>query len=159
MAHEHRYAVTVEWTGNLGPGTSAYRTYERRHEIRAEGKPTIPGSSDPSFRGDAARYNPEDLLVASLSGCHMLWYLGLCAMAGIVVTDYIDRAEGFMIEEAGGEGRFTRVVLRPQITVAAGTDLARAGALHHQAHAKCFIANSVNFPVEHEPSFVIEPAG
>ena len=118
----------------------------------ADGKPAIAGSSDPSFRGDPSCYNPEELLVASLSACHMLWYLGLCANGGVVVTRYVDRAEGMMMEGADGSGRFTRVVLRPDVTLAAGSDVARAEALHHEAHAKCFIANSVNFPVEHAPA-------
>jgi len=150
MPHEHRYAATVEWTGNTGTGTSAYRAYERRHDILVDGKPVIAGSSDPAFRGDASRHNPEDLLVASLSACHMLWYLHLCASAGIVVIGYVDRAEGVMAESADGGGRFTRVVLLPEVTLAAGSDAARAEALHGEAHARCFIANSVNFPVEHE---------
>jgi organic hydroperoxide reductase OsmC/OhrA len=150
---EHRYQVTVEWTGNTGTGTAGYRTYERRHEIGAPGsaKPGIPGSSDPAFRGDAARWNPEELLVASLSTCHQLWYLHLCADAGVVVTAYVDRAEGTMVEEASGAGQFTRVVLRPTVTVAPGADVARARALHADAHAMCYVARSVNFPVEHEP--------
>jgi organic hydroperoxide reductase OsmC/OhrA len=150
---EHRYQVTVEWTGNTGTGTAGYRSYERRHEIRVPGaaKPGIPGSSDPTFRGDAARWNPEELLVASLSACHQLWYLHLCADAGVVVTAYVDRAEGTMVEEASGAGRFTRVLLRPTVTLARGADVARARALHADAHAMCYIARSMNFPVEHEP--------
>jgi len=148
---EHSYAVTVEWTGNTGSGTSGYRTYERAHTILAEGKPVIPGSSDPSFRGDPARYNPEDMLVGSLSACHMLWYLHLCSANGIVVTGYVDRAEGTMIEDAGGGGRFARITLRPEVTLAPGANEAAALALHHEAHEKCFIANSVNFPIELEP--------
>jgi organic hydroperoxide reductase OsmC/OhrA len=158
---EHRYQVTVEWTGNTGTGTSTYRAYERRHDISASGsaKPDIPGSSDPAFRGDAARWNPEELLVASLSACHQLWYLHLCADAGVVVTAYVDRAEGTMIEEATGAGQFSRVVLRPVVTVSAGSDLARARALHHEAHAMCYIARSVSFPVEHEPEVHTANAG
>jgi organic hydroperoxide reductase OsmC/OhrA len=150
---EHRYQVTVEWTGNTGAGTAGYRTYERRHEIRAPGapKPAIPGSSDPAFRGDPTRWNPEELLLASLSACHQLWYLHLCADAGVVVTAYVDRAEGTMVEEGNGAGQFTRVVLRPAVTLAPGADVARARALHHDAHAMCYVARSVNFPVEHEP--------
>jgi organic hydroperoxide reductase OsmC/OhrA len=153
---EHRYHVTVEWTGNTGAGTSSYRAYERRHEISApdSAKPVIPGSSDPAFRGDAARWNPEELLVASLSACHQLWYLHLCADAGVVVTAYVDRAEGTMLEDAAGAGQFTRVVLRPVVTVAAGVDVERARALHHEAHARCYIARSVRFPVEHEPEIL-----
>ena len=155
---EHRYRVTVEWTGNTGTGTAGYRTYERRHEIGtpAMAKPAIPGSSDPAFRGDAARWNPEELLLASLSACHQLWYLHLCADAGIVVTGYVDRAEGTMVEEASGAGQFSRVVLRPTVTVAPGADVARARALHHDAHAMCYVARSVNFPVEHEPEIRTE---
>ena len=150
---EHRYETVVEWTGNTGSGTSGYRAYSRQHDISSpsQPKPPIPGSSDPGFRGDATRWNPEELLVASLSACHQLWYLHLCADAGLVITSYIDRAEGVMVEDDDGGGRFRRVVLRPSITFAPGTDLNRARELHHEAHRLCFIANSVNFPVEHEP--------
>ncbi len=151
MRREHRYAVIVEWTGNLGLGTTGYRSYDRGHEIRIEGKPTILGSSDPAFLGDPSRHNPEELLVASLSACHMLWYLHLCSDAGIMVTEYLDRAEGVMVEGADGAGRFVSVTLRPEIAVDLGADLDRARALHHEAHARCFIANSVNFPVTCEP--------
>jgi organic hydroperoxide reductase OsmC/OhrA len=157
MPKEHHYAVAVDWTGNQGSGTSAYKAYARAHEIHSNGKPTIPGSSDPAFRGDPARYNPEELLVASLSTCHMLWYLHLCSVAGIVVTAYADRAEGTMIEEADGGGRFTSVVLKPEITVKPGADLAKAHALHAEAHKQCFIARSVNFPVAHEPTIREQP--
>ena len=147
----HHYVITVTWTGNTGTGTSGYREYERRHEISATAqKPPIPGSSDPAFRGDATRWNPEELLVAALSTCHKLWYLHLCAEAGIVVTAYVDHAEGVMEETADGSGRFRTVTLRPNVTVAVGSDLTQARALHDIAHAKCFIANSVNFPVEHK---------
>jgi organic hydroperoxide reductase OsmC/OhrA len=151
MTKTHHYLVTVEWTGNTGTGTSGYRNYERRHEISAgAGKPPIQGSSDPAFRGDPARWNPEELLVASVSACHKLWYLHLCADAGIVVVAYTDHAEGEMEETADGAGCFRRVILRPQVTVAAGSDIAKARELLDAAHAKCFIANSVSFPVEHE---------
>lgn len=154
MAREHAYRTTVRWTGDRGTGTSAYRAYARDHEIGAEGKTAvIAGSSDPSFLGDPARYNPEELLLASLSACHMLWYLGLCAAAGVTVTGYVDAADGAMIETADGGGHFTSVVLRPRIRLAPGADQARAQALHHDAHDKCFIANSVNFPVTVEAVF------
>ena len=153
---EHRYAVTVSWTGNAGTGTSGYSAYSRAHEIAAGDKPIIPGSSDPAFRGDRARWNPGEMLVAALSSCHQLWYLHLAADAGIVVTAYTDDAEGVMEEQPDGAGRFTRVVLRPRVTIAAGGDVDRAKALHHLAHEKCFIANSVNFPVVCEPSIVVE---
>jgi organic hydroperoxide reductase OsmC/OhrA len=152
MAKIHHFAVVVKWTGNTGTGTSGYKNYERRHEIQGAGpKPLIPASSDPTFRGDASRWNPEELLVASLSSCHQLWYLHLCATSGIVVVAYVDHAEGFMEETPEGSGRFQRVILRPAVTVVPGTDLAKAREVHLEAHAKCFIANSVNFPVEHEP--------
>jgi organic hydroperoxide reductase OsmC/OhrA len=152
MARTHRYAVTVSWTGNTGTGTASYRSYARSNEISSDQpKPMIPGSSDPLFRGDKTRWNPEEMLVASISACHQLWYLHLCAEAGIVVTAYVDHAAGELDEDADGSGRFRRVVLRPEVTLAPGADAARAMALHQEAHAKCFIANSVNFPVEHEP--------
>jgi organic hydroperoxide reductase OsmC/OhrA len=151
MGREHRYSVTVQWTGNTGTGTSTYRSYARAHEISSEGKPAIAASSDASFRGDPARWNPEELLLAALSSCHQLAYLHLCAVAGVVVMDYVDDAEGWMEETPDGAGQFTRVVLRPKVTIAPGSDAAKALELHHEAHAKCFIARSVNFPVENAP--------
>lgn len=153
---DHKYSLTVRWTGNAGTGTSAYRDYRRDHEIEVEGKPTIPGSSDPQFSGDRARWNPEELLVASLSACHQLWYLHLCADAGVIVTAYEDSPEGVMAEEANGSGRFARVVLRPRVTITAQSNRDLAMALHEKAHAMCFIANSVRFPVENEPAIVSE---
>lgn len=151
MAKTHRYAVTVKWTGNTGAGTSGYKNYERRHEISANaGKAVILGSSDPGFRGDATRWNPEELLVASVSACHQLWYLHLCSDAGILVIDYVDHAEGAMAETADGSGKFEQIVLRPRVTLAPGSNPEKARELHDVAHAKCFIANSVNFPVRVE---------
>jgi organic hydroperoxide reductase OsmC/OhrA len=150
----HIYRIEVEWTGNRGAGTADYRAYDRDHVIRAAGKPPIAGSSDPAFRGDAARWNPEELLVAALSACHKLWYLHLCATAGIVVHSYDDEAEGRMVEDETGGGRFVEITLRPRIAVRPGDDLDRAASLHHEAHARCFIANSVNFPVHCIPEIV-----
>ncbi|WP_029010225.1 OsmC family protein [Azospirillum halopraeferens] len=147
----HRYETTVTWTGNRGAGTESYRAYGRDHDITAPGRPVLAGSADPAFRGDPGRYNPEDLLVASLSACHMLWYLHLCATAGVRVVAYADTAAGIMAEDADGGGRFTGVVLRPAVTIARGVDRALAERLHHEAHRKCFIANSVSFPVTCEP--------
>ncbi len=155
---EQIYSLTITWTGNTGSGTSAYRAYDRGHEITGPGKPPVLGSSDPAFRGNGARYNPEELLVGSLSACHMLWYLHLCSAEGIVVTSYQDIAEGVMRERPDGSGRFTEVVLQPEITVPPGTDLGKARALHEDAHKYCFIANSVNFPVRHEPVFLFAEA-
>jgi organic hydroperoxide reductase OsmC/OhrA len=155
MKHkEHSYFAKIQWTGNLGQGTSSYKAYRRDYEISIPGKSVILGSSDPAFRGDSSRYNPEDLLVASLSACHMLWYLHLCADAGIVVTDYIDNPIGTMVESDNGCDRFTEVQLRPNVTVSAGTDQKLAMRLHETAHQKCFIANSVNFPVRCQPSII-----
>ena len=151
----HRYTVNLVWTGNRGEGTAGYRTYSREHRLSAQGKPTIAGSADPAFRGDAARWNPEELLLASLSACHQLWYLHLCAEAGVVVTAYEDAAEGEMQEAADGGGAFTRAVLKPRVTVAPGSDVSTALALHHQAHGKCFIARSVTFPVECEAKIIV----
>lgn len=156
-AKEHSYAVSVTWTGNTGSGTSSYRGYTRAHDVEVRGKPVMPGSSDPEFLGDPARYNPEEMLVASLSSCHMLWYLHLCCVEGIVVEGYQDIAEGVMVEDADGGGRFSQVILQPEITLKAGSDLERATALHAEAQAKCFIANSVNFPIRHEPVFLPAP--
>ena len=154
IAHEHRYTVTIEWAGNRGPGTAGYRAYSRNHEISAAGKPTISGSSDPAFLGDGSRWNPEEMFVASLSACHKLWYLHLAADAGIIVTAYQDQAEGTMIETPEGSGRFTRVLLRPVVTVISEADVKRAAELHHVAHENCFLANSVTFPVDCEPKVV-----
>jgi organic hydroperoxide reductase OsmC/OhrA len=148
---QHTYEVRVDWTGNDGEGTKTYKSYRRDHTIAAEGKPQIPGSSDPNFRGDASRYNPEDLLVASLSACHMLWYLHLCAVNHVTVMEYRDAPSGVMAENEDGSGEFVRVVLRPKVKIAAGDDRARALALHEGAHRFCFIARSVKFPVEVKP--------
>jgi len=148
---EHRYSVMVNWEGNLGTGTSGYRGYSRAHGISAPGKPVLPGSSDPAFRGDASRYNPEELLVAALSACHMLWFLHLCADAGIVVTTYQDRPEGMMVETEEGGGRFKEVVLHPNALLQEPVAPEVIERLHARAHHLCFIANSVNFPVRCEP--------
>ena len=150
MPRLHQYTTSIRWTGNTGQGTSSYRTYGRAHEIHVQGKPPIPGSSDPAFRGDPARYNPEEMLVAALSSCHMLWYLHLCAEAGVIVTAYEDHAEGTMEESGAGGGRFINVTLRPRVSVTQASAVDRAHALHDRAHQLCFIANSVNFPVVHE---------
>jgi organic hydroperoxide reductase OsmC/OhrA len=140
------------WTGNTGERTKTYRGYRRDHTITAMGKPPILSSSDPSFRGDPSRYNPEDLLVASLSACHMLSYLHLCAVNHIIVLDYRDAALGLMDENSDGSAQFTRVTLRPTVTIAPGDDSGKAQALHAQAHHLCFIARSVNFPVDVAPT-------
>jgi len=148
---EHRYKLTVTWTGNTGEGTSTYRGYERTHIVTAEGPPELAGSADRTFHGDRERWNPEQLLLASLAQCHMLSYLHVCVDAGVVVTHYVDRATGSMRTETHGSGRFTEVVLRPEVTVAHDSMVEAATKAHHRANELCFIANSVNFRVRHEP--------
>jgi organic hydroperoxide reductase OsmC/OhrA len=155
---QHSYEVRVEWTGNDVDGTRTYKGYRRDHTIACDGKPPIPGSSDPAFLGDRLRYNPEELLVASLSSCHMLWYLHLCSVNQIIVLDYRDAASGVMEEHEDGSGEFIRVVLKPTATVRAGVDRAKALALHGDAHRFCFIARSVNFPVDIVPEIEEVPA-
>lgn len=156
MHKEHHYNLSVVWTGNTGRGTSGYKDFERSHTISMVNKPDIFGSSDPGFRGDAAKYNPEDLLLASLTSCHMLWYLHLCAVNGIIVTDYKDQAEGIMEETSNGGGRFTSVTLNPEVTITDSTLVEKAIELHKKANELCFIANSVNFPVDHKPTCKIQ---
>ena len=148
----HRYDLAVSWTGNRGSGTSGYRDYGRDHVISADGRPQIAGSSDPVFRGDKARWNPELELVAALSQCHMLSYFHVCATAGVVVTGYQDAPYGLMAETDDDGGHFTEVVLRPSVTVADAAMTEQAVKLHEDASRKCFIASSVNFPVRHEPT-------
>ncbi len=150
----HTYTSALTWTGNTGQGTAGYKAYARDHVFSGPGKPDLPGSADPAFRGDAKRYNPEELLVASLASCHMLWYLHLCAEAGVVVVAYRDDPVGTMVEDAVKGGYFTGVTLHPKVTIAEGSDAAKARELHRPAHAKCYIANSVNFPVACEPEIV-----
>lgn len=151
MPGKHAYAVEVEWTGNIGSGTSSYRSYRRTCTVRASGHPDLAGSSDPHFRGDADRWNPEELLVAALSQCHLLAFLHAAAAAGVVVVGYTDAATGTMVTEGNG-GRMTSVELHPVVTVASEAMVDQVAALHDTAHHDCFIANSVNFPVRHEPT-------
>ncbi|MGW5645732.1 OsmC family protein [Saccharopolyspora sp. NPDC003752] len=155
MPKTHSYRATVTWTGNTGSGTASYRDYSREHVVDIDGKPQLTASADPAFRGDPGLHNPEDLLVTSLSECHMLWYLGLCSTSGIVVTAYRDDASGTMVEDPATGGHFTEVVLRPQVTITDPAMLPTAEKLHEEAHRKCYIANSVNFPVRHEPEIHI----
>ncbi len=155
----HIYRLTLDWTGNQGSGTSAYRAYSRDHSLSAPGKRDIPGSSDPAFLGDPSRWNPEELLVASLSACHQLWFLHLASTAGLTVTAYRDEPEGVMIEQPDGAGQFDSVTLHPHVTLAAHHDAAeidQANALHAAAHTYCFIARSMAFPVHCEPIAVLD---
>ena len=143
--------ISTTWTGNLGEGTKTYRGYRRDHIITAEGKVPIHGSSDPAFRGDPARYSPEELLVAGLSSCHMLSYLHLCATNHVNVVDYRDAATGVLGLDTAGNGKMTRVTLHPEVTIDDSAHTAKADALHAEAHGLCFIARSVNFPVDISP--------
>jgi organic hydroperoxide reductase OsmC/OhrA len=155
---EHLYDLTLRWTGNTGSGTADYRAYRRDHTFSSGDKPVLLGSSDAHFRGDAARWNPEELLLASLAACHQLWYLHLCADAGIAVVAYEDHPVARMLEHEDGSGEFVRALLRPRVTIRDVEQRERALELHTRAHALCFIARSVNFPVEHEPLILIEKA-
>jgi organic hydroperoxide reductase OsmC/OhrA len=154
----HHYKIQTTWTGNTGQGTADYRAYKRDHEIFVTGKSApIPGSSDAAFRGDPTRYTPEELLVSTLSTCHMLWLLHLCADAGITVTAYTDQASGVMAENPDGSGHFTEVTLHPVMTITDASRVPEAEALHAKAHELCFIANSVNFPVRCPSPVVTAP--
>ena len=152
--NEHPYALTIEWTGNLGTGTSGYRDYTRNHTVSIENKPEILASSDPHFRGDKTRHNPEEMLVAALSSCHMLSYLHLCAVNKVVVIEYKDNATGIMKENPDGSGQFTEATLNPIVKVKDSSMNAKALELHDQAEKLCFIARSVNFPVHHKPTII-----
>lgn len=151
MQKEHHYQTAIQWTGNNGTGTSNYTAYDRSYTVSIANKATIAGSSDPAFRGDSSKHNPEELLVASLSSCHMLWYLHLCSEAGIIVTAYEDNAIGVMLETKDGSGFFQEVILNPKVTVENETMIPKALELHQRANEMCFIAKSVNFPVHHSP--------
>ncbi len=152
MSGQHQYKATIKWTGNKGTGTDNYRNYERSHQIIIENKSEIFGSADPAFLGDKTKHNPEDLLVSSLSACHMLWYLHLCSEAGVIVSDYIDNATGIMVETSNGGGQFKEVTLNPIVTVTEQYMVDKANELHKKASELCFIASSVNFPVKHNPT-------
>jgi organic hydroperoxide reductase OsmC/OhrA len=147
----HKFDTKLKWQGNTGQGTLNYKAYKRDYTISAKNKPKIEGSSDPVFLGDGTKYNPEELLIASASSCHMLWYLHLCADSGVVVTDYSDNAEGNMLEKANGSGRFKEIILNPIVTVKEKGMVAKALELHDKAGQMCFIANSCNFPIRHKP--------
>lgn len=159
MIGEHRYALRARWIGNRGTGTSGYRDYDRAVTLSIDGKPTLDASSDRPFRGDPAKWNPEDMLLAALSECHLLSYLHACVQAGVVVVSYTDDATGLMTEDGRGGGAFTEVVLRPRVEVAAASMVAAAEEAHAQAHDWCFIANSVNFPVRHEAVVTVSTDG
>ena len=150
----HAYEVALTWTGNTGAGTTSARAYSRDHDVEAEGPPAILGSADPAFRGDPARWNPEQLYVASIAQCHMLWYLGLAAAAGVNVLAYQDRPVGVMVEGPSGAGQFESVTLRPEVTIDDRSDPETAERLHGRVADFCFIARSVRTPIRHEAAVV-----
>ena len=152
----HNYQTTLTWEGNRGSGTSGYKSYDRDYSVEIDGKPTVKGSADPSFRGDPGKHNPEELFLASLSACHMLWYLHLCADHGITVVEYTDAATGEMKTEQNGSGRFTSVTLHPTVLIKKANNLKLAKEFHHKANEMCFIANSCNFPVLHEVTILAQ---
>lgn len=154
MLAEHSYQIHLIWTGNKGEGTRDYRSYDRSHRFTAHGKPDLLGSSDPAFRGDPTKWNPEELLLASLSSCHMLWYLHLCAVHGIIVIEYQDQPMGKIKLEKDGRGYFEEVILNPQVMIQDSQQIPLAETLHGDAHEKCFIANSVNFAISIHPSII-----
>ncbi|MDO4230889.1 MAG: OsmC family protein [Lautropia sp.] len=155
---QHRYQSTVEWTGNRGSGTSSYTAYSRDFIATIPGKPVLPGSADPAFRGNASRWNPEDMLLAATSACHKLWYLHLCAVNRITVLSYTDHAEATMDEgDAQHAGRFVSITLHPHVQISADSDADKARALHHDAHAACFIANSLQVPIHCHPTIERHP--
>ncbi len=148
---EHTYKSTILWTGNKGTGTSDYASYGREFTLQIDDKPDLLCSADVPFRGDKTKHNPEDFFLASLSSCHMLWFFHLCADAGIQVIEYTDKPIGKMIQDPAG-GRFTSVILRPEVVITDSSRIELANSLHHEANKQCFIANSCNFPIDHEPT-------
>ncbi|WP_296618720.1 OsmC family protein [Marivirga sp.] len=145
----HNYKSIIKWTGNKGKGTTSYTSYERSYDIIIENKPTIKGSSDPAFHGNSELHNPEDLFLASISSCHMLWYLHLCSENQITVIDYQDNASATMGENPDGKRHFNEAVLTPEVVILEKDKIELAESLHQKANEFCFIANSCNFPIHH----------
>jgi organic hydroperoxide reductase OsmC/OhrA len=157
MNTQHNYKLALKWTGNQGTGTSNYKDFERSYNIQIENKTDILGSSDPEFRGDRTKHNPEELLLAAVSSCHMLWYLHFCSESEIIVTNYVDHATAILEETENGNGKFSSITLNPTITITENSMIEKAIELHKKANEFCFVANSLNFKVEHQPIFnVIE---
>jgi len=155
---DHHYHATITWTGNKGTGTANLKSYERDHTIEVPGKPEIPGTSEVSIKSNKVRYNPEELLLSAVSACHMLWFLYLCAENKIVVTAYVDKATGTMQNTPDGSGRFTQITLQPEITLAKDVAVEKLADLQHQANQLCYIANSCNFPIYHQPVYTTQNA-
>ncbi len=156
MPKAHHYKTKITWTGNSGTGTSGYTQFSRDHEVEVGSKTIIKASSDPAFRGDPERHNPEELFLSSLSSCHMLWFLHLCTVEGVIVVDYQDETTGVMEEYANGSGQFTEVMLNPIVTVQEERMVSKVDSIHSKANKMCFIANSCNFPVKHSSTVKIQ---
>lgn len=155
MLRDHEYKLLITWTGNRGSGTMDYRSYKRDFTVDATDKPQLKGTSGSAFNGDKSAYSPEDMLVAAVSSCHMLWYLHLCAEGGVVVIDYKDEAYGILHEENDGSGHFTKIVIRPEVTINDASNQEVAKSIHENAHKMCFIASSLKCPVIIEPTFIV----
>jgi organic hydroperoxide reductase OsmC/OhrA len=153
----HPYSAQILWQRN-GQDFLGNR-YSRRHLIRFDGGAELAGSSSPHVvpvpQSDPAGVDPEEAFVASLSSCHMLWFLSLASRQGFCVESYIDNAQGVMARNAAGKFAMTQVTLRPQATFSGAKRPTREqlDALHHQAHEECFIANSVTTQVRCEPAY------
>lgn len=156
MSKEHFYNLSIKWTGNKDDGTTNYRTYDRSYTISGENKEELFASSDPAYRGDKTKYNPEELLVAAISGCHMLWFLHLCSVNGVIVVDYMDNPTGTLEVDETGAGQMKEVTLNPVATVTHASMTDKLEDLHNQANKLCFIARSVNFPVHHKSDFKVK---
>jgi organic hydroperoxide reductase OsmC/OhrA len=152
----HAYASRIVWEGNLGQGTSGYDRYSRTHRVIVDGKPDLLGSADQSFRGERDKHNPEELFLASIAACHMLFYLSLCARQQIAVVAYEDEVTGTLQREPNGGGKFLDITLHPKVTIARAPDRDRARALHATAHRLCFIANSCATPIRHVAIITVE---
>ncbi|WP_420552170.1 OsmC family protein [Tenacibaculum aiptasiae] len=157
MKNEYKYTATINWTGNKGEGTLNYKSYEKSYTINISDKPQILGSSDVAFKGDGKKHNPEELLVTAIASCHMLWYLHLCSEENVIITAYKDAVSGVMEIDKKGKGCFSKVTLNPTVTVLEASMKEKAIALHEKANEYCFIANSVNFIIEHNPECIVKP--
>jgi organic hydroperoxide reductase OsmC/OhrA len=141
---EHR--ITLDWS--RGDAAFTYEAYPRDHSITFKNGAPVIFSAAPAYRGDAGKGDPEDMLVAALSSCHMLSFLAIAAKKKVTVDLYQDEAVGFL-ENDGGKWWMTRVILRPKIVCNA--DAATLDEIHHLAHHACFIANSVKTEIQVQP--------
>ncbi|MBL0286511.1 MAG: OsmC family protein [Bacteroidetes bacterium] len=153
MSNKINYKLIMAWLGNEGTGTSGYKHYKRDFVVVGEGKPPISGSSDVHFLGDIEKYNPEEMLLMSVSSCHMLWFLHLCAVSDVVVSEYSDEPTGVLEIFADGGGKFSEITLRPIISIIGQPSIEQLNSLQEKANKLCFIANSLNIKINHEPGY------